>query len=341
MKIINVEKIPEIIKKWQNDCEVFVPVDNEGAVDFIPWSEGSKITLEGNSLVPPKKLFFPQTETLYKYETKGQSANVIALEEKTAQRIIFGIRPCDLKSLEMLDDVFLTKGFVDPYYKLKRENTALVALLCAEACDTCFCTSMNIDPGAASGADIVACKSGEQLGLQAQTEKGEELLNKVFQLTTEGEIDFKKAGNFKLQADIEGLAEKLKEHFESPYWEAACRKCIGCGTCTYLCPTCHCFDINSNTRGDHGIKTRCWDSCMFSEYTLMAGGHNPRPGKKERFRQRFLHKLQYFPERYNKTACVGCGRCLAKCPAIVDITRIITELREVTGIGTGNVESVS
>lgn len=341
MKIANLEKLPEIFKTWQKDYEVFAPVVNEGTVDFAAWSEESKIFLEGNSLLPPKKLFFPQTETLYKYEVKGKSEKIVPLEEERAQRIIFGIRPCDLKSLEMLDDVFLTKGFEDVYYKSKRENTALVALVCDKACDTCFCTSLGIDPGVAPGADLVVCKSGEQIGLEAQTEKGEELLNKVSQLITAGSIEFTKAANFELQVDIKGLAEKLREHFENPYWEAACRKCIGCGTCTYLCPTCHCFDINSHTRGEHGIKTRCWDSCMFSEYTLMAGDHNPRPGKKERFRQRFLHKLQYFPERYAQTACVGCGRCLAKCPAIVDITRIIAELREVCGIGTGNVESVS
>ncbi len=336
MKLINIDKIPEIIDVWSKEFEVFVPVESEEIKDFKLWDKKQKISLEGNVTVPPKKLFFPQTETLYKYKTEGQKIEINELEEKNNKRVIFGIRPCDLNSLEILDDVFLTKNYVDNYYETKRKNTLLVALLCSEACDSCFCTSMNIDPGEAPGADIVALKKGDQLGLEAKSDMGSNLLESISHLTTEGNIEFKKADNFILKANVDGLAEKLKDNFDSSYWEEASRRCLNCGTCTYLCPTCHCFDINSSTRGDHGIKTRCWDSCMFSEYTLMAGGHNPRNTKEARFRQRFLHKLQYFVERYGKTACVGCGRCIEYCPVNIDITRIISDLREVTGLETGS-----
>lgn len=332
MQIATIGKLPEIFKVWEKDYDLIVPVEEDNSIEFVEWAENKNVALEGISKVPPKKLFFPQTETLYKYKTEGKSTKVLDVNKDIKKRIVFGVRPCDLKSLEMLDDVFLTKTYIDPYYKAKRDNTIVIALLCHEAADTCFCTSFAVDPGEAPGADLVSFKVGEKIAFKAQTPKGEELLKATGNLLEAGELEFTKADNFKINVNIEGLAEKLKDYFEDPYWEEASRKCIQCRTCTYLCPTCHCFDISSNTKGDCGTKTRCWDSCLFHEYTLMAGGHNPRPGKKERFRQRYLHKLQYFPERYEKTGCVGCGRCLAYCPVNIDISRIADELKEVTGI---------
>ena len=118
--------------------------------------------------------------------------------------------------------------------------------------------------------------------------------------------------------------------FDNPIWEEVTRPCIGCATCTYVCPTCYCFDINSENRGNEGVSFRCWDSCMFTDYTLMAGGHNPRPTKKERLRNRYMHKLSYFVDRHGTSLCVGCGRCILKCPAHLDIAEFIDKAAEVT-----------
>ncbi|MBO4352620.1 MAG: 4Fe-4S dicluster domain-containing protein, partial [Eggerthellaceae bacterium] len=120
--------------------------------------------------------------------------------------------------------------------------------------------------------------------------------------------------------------DKLEGMYDHPIWDNLSIKCLNCGTCTYVCPTCHCFDISQENRRKDGVRFRCWDSCMFSEYTAMAGGHNPRPEKLERVRNRFMHKLNFFERRYGISLCVGCGRCVEKCPVALDITRLIDEI---------------
>lgn len=330
MKSINKQKLADILQRWSKEYAVMAPIGEGSAVSYKKWEEGKEVQLDKNSTIPAKNVFFPQTEELYDYKVGKDSLELEEAIPIKDEMIVFGIRPCDLNSLEMLDDLFLTRGYIDTYYKAKRDNAIIVSYLCDKPCRTCFCESMGIDYQKAEGADIAMCFDGESFGFIAQTEKGEKLLKDIETLTEEKDIKLPEKQQFNLKADIEGLAEKLAHMFEHPYWDSAYEKCIGCGVCTYLCPTCHCFDINSHNRAcGKGFKTRCWDSCMFPDYTLMAGGHNPRPTRKERFRNRFLHKLQQFPERYGKTACVGCGRCIDKCPVNVDIVAIISQLKEV------------
>ncbi|MDR1358141.1 MAG: 4Fe-4S dicluster domain-containing protein, partial [Coriobacteriales bacterium] len=119
--------------------------------------------------------------------------------------------------------------------------------------------------------------------------------------------------------------------FDSPYWNDLSLKCLNCGTCTFVCPTCYCFDMSQNNRGNEGYRFRSWDSCMFTDYTLMAGNHNPRPTKMKRLRNRFMHKLSFFDSRYGSSLCSGCGRCIEMCPVGIDITRIIEDSEKVAG----------
>ncbi|MGI9859962.1 4Fe-4S dicluster domain-containing protein [Moorella naiadis] len=329
---INRTKLPELLAVWARGARVFVPQEREGTSVFTPWEGEGQLTLgRGNTLEPPKDLFFPRTETMYRYQVDGAAATLATLPPLEEQRVLVGIRSCDARSLLIMDDAFLTKGYVDEFYRQRRENTRIVALACTTAQPTCFCTAFGIDPGRAEGADVQMWPLDDGYLLEALTDAGQKLLQQAGDLLAEaGDTPLPAAAAPKLKVDVGGITEKLQQMFEHPYWTAVSRKCLGCGACTYLCPTCYCFDIQGENRGDSGYKFRCWDSCMFSEYTRMAGGHNPRPSKKERLRNRFLHKLQYFPERYGKFACVGCGRCLDRCPVNVDITRVIREVKEVT-----------
>ncbi|MDN5325527.1 MAG: hypothetical protein PWP41_222 [Moorella sp. (in: firmicutes)] len=329
---IGQDKLPELISAWAGGARVFVPQEREGTSIFTPWDGKGKLTLgQGNTLEPPKDLFFPRTEAMYRYQVNGPAATLETLPPLEEKRVLVGIRSCDARSLLIMDDVFLTRGYVDEFYRQRRENTRIVALACNEAQPACFCTAFGIDPGRAEGADVQMWPGEGGYLLEAITDAGKELLKQAGNLLEEaGNAHPPAAAAPGLQVDTGGVTEKLQRMFEHPYWTAVSRKCLGCGACTYLCPTCHCFDIQGENQGDSGYKFRCWDSCMFSEYTRMAGGHNPRPSKKERLRNRFLHKLQYFPERYGKFACVGCGRCLDRCPVNVDITRVIREVKEVT-----------
>jgi ferredoxin len=294
---------------------------------FTPYQQDVELALEENVIMPPKDILFPQTEKMYKFKAKDKSLEIEEYPLEDAMQIIFGIRSCDMKSIDCLDQVFLTKSYVDPYYKNKRDRSILVALSCIEPMDSCFCTSMGIDPQKAVGADIQAYDLGDKIGFEAISDVGKEILEKISSLLTEEEVTLPAVGEFNLNADVEGVPEKLKEMFDHPIWDDISRKCLNCSACAYVCPTCHCFDIANEVRGEDGVKIRCWDCCMFDEYTMMAGGHQPRPGKKERVRNRFLHKLRYFPERYDMLLCTGCGRCVVKCPVNMDITSIIRQIK--------------
>ncbi|MBC7342392.1 MAG: 4Fe-4S dicluster domain-containing protein [Clostridia bacterium] len=333
MRAIKKMDISSLLELLSRQGTVYVPVrEEDGLVSFSPWSPGAEIAWDaGNSLVPPKQLLFPQTETIYRYRVDGLNVSLdeLALDDIAPPQVLVGIRPCDVKSLEVLDAVFLTAGYVDTFYQARRNRTLVVAQACTKTQPTCFCDSMGVSPVEALGADIVLYDLGEEMGVVVQTEKGAQALAGAERLGQEKEVPLPKAPECRLSANVDGLAERLKGHFYDPVWDELYRKCLGCGICTYLCPTCHCFDIDRENRGQNGWEYRAWDSCMYSQYTLMAGGHNPRPTKKERVRNRFLHKLQYIPERYGILGCVGCGRCLAKCPVNMDITRIITRLQEV------------
>ncbi|MGI6711651.1 MAG: 4Fe-4S dicluster domain-containing protein [Bacillota bacterium] len=328
MKTIAKNKIKDLLDVMKKDAKVLVPMKVEGVSKFAPWgSEGTLDFDAVNTLLPPKDVLFPNTEKMYSYKVSNQEVTDLVVHYEGEKTIIFGIRPCDMQSIACLDDVFLTKGFVDEFYKNKRDNLVTVCIGCTKTAPTCFCDSMGVNPTKNDNADVQLYDLGNSYGIEAQTEAGQQLVAK-WQGLTDGSGDAPQV-SCSLKVDMAGVQEKLAKLFESPIWKEVSQKCIGCGTCTYLCPTCYCFDIDGRKDGNEGYKFRCWDSCMFSEYTRMAGGHNPRPSKKERIRNRYLHKLEYFNERYGKNLCVGCGRCLIKCPVNMDITLFIDKLKEV------------
>ncbi|HIZ08198.1 MAG TPA: 4Fe-4S dicluster domain-containing protein [Candidatus Eubacterium avistercoris] len=310
------------------DASVFVPGEIEGIKRFVLWDGESDVDLGGaNTQLPPKDILFPCTEKMYNYKM-GDSIEIKEIVEKPRQ-VIFGIRPCDMRSIDCMDHVFLEKGFVDSYYSRKRENVTLIAMGCTTPERTCFCDSMGLDPNNAPNADVMMNDGGDTLVLEAYTEKGKAVLEALNGLLSEGgQAKKDTACTLKVNMTPE-LPEKLAGMFDHPIWDEVTRACIGCATCTYVCPTCYCFDIDSDNHGAEGTKFRCWDSCMFSDYTRMAGGHDPRPTKKERVRNRYMHKLSYFHERYGQHLCVGCGRCVEKCPAHMDITMFIDKAAEV------------
>lgn len=310
------------------DANVFVPGEVNNVKKFVLWEKGKNIELTGDNVeLPPKDILFPNTEKMYSYKM-GVSVEVKEIVNNPVQ-IVFGIRPCDVRSIECMDKVFLEKNHEDKYYSGKRENLTIFSMGCNHAQETCFCDSMGLDPNNAPTADVMMNDAGDNLYLNAQTKKGELALEKINKLLSEGEKpETKTSCQYKVNM-TKDLPEKLSKAFEHSIWDEVSRACVGCATCTYVCPTCYCFDIGSENHGAEGTKFRCWDSCMFSDYSRMAGGHNPRPTKKERVRNRFMHKLSYFDERYGMTLCVGCGRCVEKCPAHMDISDFINKAGEV------------
>lgn len=311
------------------DANVFVPGEIENVTRFVLWENGMEVNLTGeNTTLPPKDILFPCTEKMYNYKM-GKSIEIKEIVSKPKQ-VIFGVRPCDMRSIDCMDRVFLEKGYVDSFYSRKRENVTLFAMGCTRVSRTCFCDSMGLDPNDAPNADVMMHDAGDAIVMEAYTEKGEQALKSLDSLLAEGTAQPAEPVSCDLNIPVtDDLPEKLGRMFEHSIWDEVTRACIGCATCTYVCPTCYCFDIDSDNHGTEGTKYRCWDSCMFSDYSRMAGGHNPRPTKKERVRNRYMHKLSFFHDRYGQLLCVGCGRCIEKCPAHMDISAFIEKAAEV------------
>jgi ferredoxin len=324
--ILNKQNVAALLDHLGTKRDVFVPAVVDGVAKFARYGEGVEPDFGlVNTTMPPKDLLFPQTQKMYHFDVDANGSYRIHEYDESREQVVFGIRPCDMRSIVCMDEVFLTKGFVDEFYANAREKLTTVCIGCAQAAETCFCDSMGVDPQMAPNADVMLQDCGEAYKVIAQTPKGEAAVAAWSAFTTEGDAE-PVACELTLKVSMDGVVDKLEGMYDSPIWNNLSIKCLNCGTCTYVCPTCHCFDISQDMRRKDGVRFRCWDSCMFSEYTLIAGNHNPRPEKKERVRNRFMHKLNYFEERYGKTLCVGCGRCVEKCPVALDITRLIDEI---------------
>ena len=324
--ILAKQNLAPLLESMANGRDVFVPAVVDGVAKFARYGEGVEPAFDlVNTTMPPKDLLFPQTQKMYHYDVDANGSYRIYEYDESCEQVVFGIRPCDMRSIVCLDEVFLTKGFVDEFYANAREKLLCVSIGCAQAAETCFCASMGIDPQLAPNADIMLQDCGDTFNVIAQTEKGEAEVARWESYLEQGEAQ-PVACDQSLKVSMDGVVDKLEGMYDHPIWENLSIKCLNCGTCTYVCPTCHCFDISQENRRKDGVRFRCWDSCMFSEYTAMAGGHNPRPEKLERVRNRFMHKLNFFERRYGMSLCVGCGRCVEKCPVALDITRLIDEI---------------
>jgi len=327
-KKIAVDKLPSFWARLADEGPLYLPLQEGPVVLFQPWQEQAQVALEAvNSVVSPKDIFLPREETYLHYQCKGHEIEMneaINNDKITA----FGIHPCDLRAIEMLDRVFMDQDPPDKLYCSRREKTTVVAMSCIDPDPYCFCEVFDVNPLDAPGADVMAHLADGFLHLEARTEKGRALLDKGKDLLEESDMGapIKQFKQTDFGIDIHDLPENLKNRFDDPAWDKLYRSCLGCGVCTYVCPTCYCFDVEDYGHEAKGERFRCWDSCMYGEFTQMAGGHNPRPGRKERVRQRFMHKLQYYPEAYGEIACVGCGRCLRSCPVNLDIVQAIKAL---------------
>ena len=320
------EQAAKLLEALSGHGKVLVPVEEDGVSKFVPYDVSVKFNMERvNTVLPPKDALFPQTQKMYRFKT-GKNAEIEEIIDADEQ-IIFGIRPCDVQSVVCLDEVFLTKTFVDNFYARKREKLTMIAVGCTNPMPTCFCESMGLAMDSAPAADVLFVPTGDGWNVKCQSEKGKALIEKIG-IFEDGEGEpLKPAGN-ELKVNMDGVAEKLEGMFEHPMWDEVYQPCLGCGTCTFICPTCFCFEMTPETRRSEGTKNRHWDSCMYPEYTRMAGGHNPRPTEKERLRNRYMHKLSFFARRYGMGLCVGCGRCVEKCPVGLDITEIIDRVGE-------------
>jgi len=331
---------------------LIAPKTVEQRVLYRPVADSSEIAFDfARTDLPVKEHFLPPTDVLLSIE-KGKEG--VRLEEPSleGERTVFGLRPCDARALRVLDALFL-KEPADPYYAERREKTTLVGLACREMGEQCFCTSLGLAPDEAGDVDVMLTEMEEGGGegergrggegrrryaVQVMTEKGEAILGALNLDKVEGAMPVAAVGS-KTPVLEAGEWPRL---FERAYWARLADRCLSCRLCTYVCPTCRCFDVrdyevpcegassggasNGSAPGGHIERLRAWDSCMAEGYRRIAGGHNPRLTKGDRLRNRFYCKFCYYPQDYGPIACVGCGRCIAMCPVNVDVVEVLADV---------------
>ena len=336
MRKCSLSELNNVFEEIAKTEGLFMPVDRQdGRAEYKKWEKGTVWSEQLNTVRSPKDFFFPQTENLMEFKTSGKNIEIIDTRTAKEDFVVFGVRACDVRAFEILDRVFLTEPR-DSYYASAREHGTIVTVACNKPSETCFCSTFGIDASEPMG-DVSAWKTDKEIFFKANTEKGEGLLDKISHLTKEADENAVDNEKEKIKKIINRLpfanlnkekfgGGKTMELFDAPEWAELSEACLGCGTCTFVCPTCQCYDIKDFNTGKGVIRFRCWDSCMYSEFTKMAHGNN-RNSRKERFRQRFMHKLVYFPENNEGIfGCVGCGRCVSRCPISMNIVKVMKKL---------------
>ena len=338
------ENLSALFRLIAESQELYLPVRTAEQVNFGVWSEDAEVDLDTlKSVKSPKDAFFPQSENLYTCIKEGKKIQIEPEALKEQKFVVFGMKACDVQGVQVLDKVFLADP-LDTFYAARRDHGTIVAMACHEPEESCFCKVFGIDC-AELAADVATWMVEGNLYWKSLTEKGEALTKDVENLLESADDAYEKKVEDE-KAAIRSIVEKLpysnlslegwngdalSEKFDSPLWEELYKPCLACGTCTFVCPTCQCYDIKDYNTG-HGVKRyRCWDSCMYSDFTMMAHGNN-RTSQMQRYRQRFMHKLVYFPANNDGMySCVGCGRCVEKCPASLNIVKVIKAFQKQGG----------
>ena len=333
MRRIKKNELPQLYAAIAKNQSLYLPVKSAGKTNFARWTDSVQPDIDTLKTVKsPKDAFFPQCENLYTVRREEGKLKLTAEALESESFVVFGIRPCDVRALSVLDKVFLSQP-IDTYYAARREHGILVSLACGRPETSCFCGTFGIDCAQPEG-DVATWLWEEYLYWKPLTEKGEALTNTLYDLLEEAEDAPVEQAKEAIRAICERLplkelslekwgAQAAHDNFDSPLWEELYKGCLACGTCTFVCPTCQCYDIKDYNTGNGVQRYRCWDSCMYSDFTMMAHGNN-RNSQMQRFRQRFMHKLAYFPANNDGAfSCVGCGRCVDKCPSHLNIVKVI------------------
>lgn len=335
------DKIDSLFELIGSKQPLYLPVDNNsGKADFAKWQKGTKLSEKLKTTRSAKDFFFPKTEHLVSYEMSGKEVKVVDPRKDVEDFVIFGVRACDARGFTAIDNVYLNMNPVDSYYKNRREHGTVIVLACNEPAKTCFCSTFGIDASLAKPAGDVSCWLADgKYYFEANTDKGKAFVENTKSALEDADTSAVEACRKDIAEKVEKLpfahldlskfqGKDMLKIFNSKIWDKVSEPCVGCGTCTYVCPTCMCFDVRDFATSNGVRQIRCWDSCMYNDFTQMAA-ENPRHTQKERSRQRFMHKLMYYPMAHDGMfSCVGCGRCVENCPVNMNIVKVIKAVNE-------------
>jgi sulfhydrogenase subunit beta (sulfur reductase) len=337
-KLLKKDRLEGFIETLLQDHSVFGPARKGDQLLLDRIASAHDLVLgRGNTKNSAKDLLFPQTEKLFTYRQGKAGVEIDGPLTEDKGLLLFGVRPCDARGLLLFDKVF-GGARQDPYYGEKRARTVVIGTACETPDPSCFCLSVGGGPCSADGSDLLLFDLGDRFLAQAGSTKGRDLLQdeafedadqeaiaQVERIEKQAEASASRAALGQIGVG-EALEERLETLFDDPIWDTLTESCLSCGICTYLCPTCHCFDMCDEAGTSTGERIRIWDSCQFPLFTRQASGVNPRPSARERFRQRVMHKFCYLPKNGSQTGCVGCGRCVTECPVNLDIREVVQRL---------------
>jgi len=329
MKVYNISgSYKDLIETLlKSDYKVIAPVNKNNLTKFSVILSPDEVLNPDeylNTIRPAKEHMFPMTEPVARFSYTGKKLRIGDVDVPEEKTVIVGLRPCDASAFDAIDKIF-AYVYQDKFYLTRRQNTTVVTSACDNPDSACFCTSFGLSPDSAKGSDILLKKNDkDELFAFVVSEKGEALAKAVNNIGNEAATEPSRTlyetaeKKMRPRLDLQKIKDTLDNNFESDYWDEFSR-CLGCGSCAYLCPTCHCFDIVDEVKYDKGIRKKNWDACQFPTFTLHASGHNPRDAQNKRYRQRLMHKFKYYHDRFETHLCTGCGRCIRSCPVNIDI----------------------
>lgn len=328
------------LKKLAADYRVLAPRREGRSVMFRPRTADELTDMDEllrRATASPKGAVIPHSETLVRFSSTKDAENPARLDTTLdapcgdVPTVLFGCRPCDARGFVVLDRPYLEGRFKDPYYAARREALVIIAQACPTAFSTCFCHWVGGSPAGREGSDILFTAVDGGFVLESVTEKGAKLLEAAGFASGEDRRNEAEAAHRKAEASLgapstlENIPARVAARFrDEAFWIKETEKCLSCGACTYLCPTCQCFTITDEGSQLDGRRIRSWDTCMSPLFTLETSGHNPRTEKFKRMRNRISHKFSYYPQSYDgEYSCVGCGRCVVSCPISLDIRQVV------------------
>jgi ferredoxin len=284
-----------------------------------------------------KRLSFAPREELIQIDTEGigRSFSARPTLPEPGKIAVLGVRACDLAALQVQDRIFLHDRYPDPYYASRRSGLLLVAVSCTHSVSTCFCTSMGAGPEAKFGFDLALTELDDGFIVRSGSPAGAELLEALQCLPAPPERRFEArraidacAGSMERRFETGDLPELLYDNLNHSRWDDVADRCLSCGNCTLVCPTCFCHDEHDEPAidGSGALRVREWDSC-FSRDHAQIHGMNFRPHTRERYRQWLVHKFASWIDQFGTSGCVGCGRCITWCPVGIDPTEEIAAIR--------------
>ena len=331
LKVITQQELENWLTGLITKSTLVAPVSTEKKVVYRKITDSSQIEWDFTRTdMSPKTWLLPMTESIL---TILQGVKTTMVDPPAPRELVlFGVRPCDARAFQVLDALYVGKNPVDPQFDLHRKALTIIGLSCPQMWDSCFCTVVGGAPDGTDGLDILLTKIDGEYAVQILTEKGKRITAEL--PMKDKEIVLQKP-ELKANLPILQKTDEWNKLFNETFWKQLSDSCISCRVCSFVCPTCRCFDVRDElTILKPGLKEftrlRAWDTCTASTYRRAAGGHNPRDTQEKKLRNRFYCKFVYYPDDFGPMGCVGCGRCIDACPARIDILEVIAKVEQMT-----------